>query len=162
MLWLRRAFVGAAMGWPVALLLAPVAAAGPPSSTIGYPFALVMYAAGSMVCHQRPERSFHLMGLQLPVCARCLGIYAGAALISAIVAARPAFPPPLPCRGTHQRAPAADGRASARTVLLVSALPAAATVLAEWATGETPGNWTRALSGVPIGAAVAWIVSGVR
>ena len=121
-----------------------------------------MYAAGSVVCHQRPERSFQLLGLQLPVCARCLGIYAGAALISVIVAARPDFSPPLPCGGTRHRAPAGDGRASARTVLLLSALPAAATLLAEWVTGQTPGNWTRALSGVPIGAAVAWIVSGVR
>ena len=146
----------------MALLLAPVAAARPQSSAIGYPFALVMYAAGSVVCHQRPERSFQLLGLQLPVCARCLGIYAGAALIAVIVAARPDFSPPLPCGGTRHRAPAGDGRASARTVLLLSALPAAATLLAEWVTGQTPGNWTRALSGVPIGAAVAWIVSGVR
>lgn len=29
------------------------------------------------VCHQQPERSFFLNGLQLPLCARCTGIYAG-------------------------------------------------------------------------------------
>ena len=162
MLWLRRALIGAAMGWPIALLLAPVAAARPQSSTIGYPFALVMYAAGRVICHQRPERSFHLLSVQLPVCARCLGIYAGAALISVIVAARPGFSPALPFGGTRHRAAAGDGRSSARTVLLISALPTAATLLAEWATGHAPGNWTRALSGVPLGAAVAWIVSGVR
>ena len=39
----------------------------------------VVYAAGSLVCHQIPERSFHLGGSQLAVCARCVGIYAGAA-----------------------------------------------------------------------------------
>lgn len=31
----------------------------------------------SKVCHQRPERSFHWLGQQLPVCHRCLGIYVG-------------------------------------------------------------------------------------
>ena len=39
--------------------------------------AAAVYAAGSLVCHQRPERSFHLAGAQLPVCARCLGLYVG-------------------------------------------------------------------------------------
>ena len=38
-----------------------------------------LYAVGWLICHQRPERSFHLAGAQLPVCARCLGLYAGGA-----------------------------------------------------------------------------------
>jgi hypothetical protein len=48
-----------------------------------------------------------------------------------------------------------------RTILLISALPTAVTLLFEWTTGHTPGNWTRAVSGVPLGATVAWIVSGL-
>ena len=32
-----------------------------------------------LVCHQRPERSFGLFGGTVAVCARCLGIYFGAA-----------------------------------------------------------------------------------
>jgi len=28
-------------------------------------------------CHQLPERSFHISGVQLSVCARCMGIYLG-------------------------------------------------------------------------------------
>ncbi len=32
---------------------------------------------GSAVCHQMAERSFILNGNQLPVCARCTGIYSG-------------------------------------------------------------------------------------
>jgi uncharacterized membrane protein len=42
--------------------------------------AVLIYGAGSFICHQLPERSFHLGAFQLPVCARCLGIYAGVAL----------------------------------------------------------------------------------
>lgn len=39
-----------------------------------------IYAAFAAVCHQRAERSFHIDGLPLAVCARCAGIYAGFAL----------------------------------------------------------------------------------
>ena len=41
---------------------------------------LAVYQAGSLVCHQRPERSFHLAGVQLPVCARCFGLYLSGAV----------------------------------------------------------------------------------
>jgi len=33
----------------------------------------------ALVCHQQPERSFVLFGASVAVCARCLGIYLGAA-----------------------------------------------------------------------------------
>lgn len=39
--------------------------------------AALAYFAGSVVCHQLPERSFVTAGLQWPVCARCAGIYLG-------------------------------------------------------------------------------------
>lgn len=39
--------------------------------------ALVLYRSFAVVCHQRPDRSFHLFDLPLAVCARCTGIYAG-------------------------------------------------------------------------------------
>jgi hypothetical protein len=180
MYWLRRAFVGAATAWPMALLLAPVAAARPQPSGLGFGFAFVLYAAGSLICHQRPERSFHLLGTQLPVCARCMGIYAGAAMAACLLSMRPARErveespqPPRPpgktsrilgelgvlCGSTWD---VFTGSPAPRTVLLVSALPTAATLIFEWTTGHTPGNWTRAVSGVPLGAAVAWIVSGLR
>ena len=113
---------------------------------IGYGFALFVYAIGSDVCHQRPERSFHLLGVQLPVCARCTGIYAGAALASIVAMAFT----PYAGRIFSPR--------SARTALIVSALPTMVTLAYEWTTGDTPGNWARAASGVPLGACVAWIV----
>jgi len=34
----------------------------------------------ALVCHQRPERSFWIFGAPVAVCARCLGIYVGAAI----------------------------------------------------------------------------------
>lgn len=37
------------------------------------------YFAGSVVCHQIPERSFLTAGVPWPVCARCSGLYLGAA-----------------------------------------------------------------------------------
>lgn len=42
----------------------------------------VLTAAGlryfySFICHQNPDRSFHLMGRALAVCARCTGVYFG-------------------------------------------------------------------------------------
>jgi uncharacterized membrane protein len=47
----------------------------------GAPFAaLVLSYAFSLVCHQHPERSFWLFGAPVAVCARCLGIYLGAAI----------------------------------------------------------------------------------
>lgn len=42
--------------------------------------AALAYFAGSVVCHQIAERSFFTAGRQWPVCARCAGIYLGAAL----------------------------------------------------------------------------------
>src|SRR5438552_2632486 len=43
-------------------------------------FASAIYKAFSFVCHQIPERSFHIAGHQFAVCSRCTGLYAGFAL----------------------------------------------------------------------------------
>jgi uncharacterized membrane protein len=42
--------------------------------------ALPIYEAFSFLCHQIPERSFHVEGHSFAVCARCTGIYAGFAM----------------------------------------------------------------------------------
>jgi uncharacterized membrane protein len=41
---------------------------------------VAIFAFFSGICHQHAERSFVLFGTQAAVCARCLGIYAGAAV----------------------------------------------------------------------------------
>lgn len=41
--------------------------------------ARVVYQCFHAICHQMPERSFHIAGFPLAVCARCTGLYAGGA-----------------------------------------------------------------------------------
>lgn len=64
------------LGWlflVVALLVVATFLLSPPWTVLGKT-RLVGYA----ICHQIPERSFHIHGQQLPLCARCTGIYMGA------------------------------------------------------------------------------------
>jgi uncharacterized membrane protein len=43
-------------------------------------FAAAIYKTFSHLCHQIPERSFHLASHQFAVCSRCTGLYAGFAV----------------------------------------------------------------------------------
>jgi uncharacterized membrane protein len=130
-----------ALTWLVLLIVTPLA----PSS-----IATLMYAAGGVICHQLPERSFHLAGFQLPVCARCLGIYAGAAAAASIhvlgvfVAGSARW---------RLLSPAA-----ARRVFVVSALPTLVTVALEWAGVWAGTNVVRAIAGVALGIGGALVV----
>jgi hypothetical protein len=160
---LRPAFLAASITWAALLVLAPWVAAEAHATPIESGFLLAAYALGSGICHQRPERSFFLWAHQMPVCARCAGIYAGAAL-AAIIATWMA---PLKGRPTTdgEGRPTTDAvgrRFSAatrwRVLLSVAALPAAISLVYEWTTGRMPSHWTRAATGLPLGAAVAWLV----
>lgn len=55
------------------LLIVAVVLLTPPPSLLGK-----CDAVGYAVCHRIPERSFHLAGRPLPLCARCTGTYLGA------------------------------------------------------------------------------------
>ncbi len=57
------------------IIAAPLAMSGGHTT-----FAGAIYNAFHFVCHQRPERSFHIAGYQFAVCARCTGLYSGFAL----------------------------------------------------------------------------------
>ena len=137
----RRAFVAATIGWAIALPLATAAAASPRPTSAIYLSALSVFVTGSVICHQIAARSFALWGHQMPVCARCTGIYTGAAVAAAVTAVR-----------------TGRARGDAAVVLAIAALPTIATLVFEWTTGVTPSNTTRALAGLPIGAAVAWLI----
>jgi uncharacterized membrane protein len=100
----------------------------------------LVFGIGGVICHQRPERSFHLHGTQLPVCARCTGLYlsgaAGAALGWLGLAAVP--------RRT-------------RALVLAAAVPTVVTVVLEWAGAAAPTNAIRAAAALPLGGAAGWL-----
>lgn len=114
----------------------------------------IVYAAGSLICHQQADRSFHIGGHQLPVCARCFGLYAGSVagvLLWAAVA------------GSGRRP---SGRARAwltsprmRVVLAVAAAPTVITVAAAWTGIWDAGNAMRAALAVPLGGAIGALVT---
>jgi uncharacterized membrane protein len=115
-----------------------------------------LYAAASLVCHQRPERSFHVQGVQLPVCARCLGIYAGAALGALTV---------VSIGSTAARASPRIVRAdevaprAARWLVAAGALPTGLTVMSEWAGVWPVSNDVRAAAGLMLGLTVGFVVA---
>jgi uncharacterized membrane protein len=64
---------------PLAFMVAVVAA--PFLLTHGFlAIGLALERGFAIVCHQRPERSLWVFGAEVAVCARCLGIYLGAAI----------------------------------------------------------------------------------
>jgi uncharacterized membrane protein len=121
-------------------------AAGPWLSGVADGLSGLLYAAGGLICHQRPERSFHVGASQLPVCARCLGLYAGGAVglvawAMAVGRRRTAWP-----------------RASAVLALVASGVPTALTVASAWiGLGDPPNAWRAAL-GLPLGAVAGLVV----
>ena len=56
----------------IALIAAPLLQAQGHTSS-----AAAIYKAFSFLCHQIPERCFHVAGHQFAVCSRCTGLYAG-------------------------------------------------------------------------------------
>jgi len=150
---LCRALLAGAIVWAAVIPLAAFAATRPESVAGAYAFALAAYSMGHVICHQLPVRSFHLWGAAMPVCARCTGIYAGAAVVALAV---------LVARVTPYRAGGSSGMppaTTARRVLIAALVPTALTLAFEWTTGTMPANWVRALAGFPIGAAAAWLIA---
>lgn len=103
-----------------------------------------VYLVGAIVCHQIPERSFHLAGIQLPVCARCTGLYIGAAVGVALWSMRTA-------RGLSFR--------SARWALLVTAVPTLVTLATAALGWWDPANALRAATAAPLGLAAGVVVA---
>jgi uncharacterized membrane protein len=151
---LRRAFVAAAFAWAVLLVAVPFIASRSHATSLGTVIVVAVYAIGSFVCHQLPERSWRLWTAQMPVCARCAGIYLGAAIAATACSVAQPF-----------RAARMDGGRPEglrydrlRVLLAVAALPSAITLVYEWTTGVTPSNALRFAAGIPIGVVVTWLV----
>jgi uncharacterized membrane protein len=126
--------------WVAIILAAPLALAH------GYSLVpAIVYEAAGLICHQRPERSFHLAGVQLPVCARCFGLYASGA-VGAVAAAIAGVP------SSRSRE---DRRAA--FVLAIAAAPTAVTLAVEWLGMRHPGGAARAIAAIPLGIAAGWL-----
>jgi uncharacterized membrane protein len=137
-----------ALSWSAALAAAPRAL----SPTLS----ALTYTAGSLICHQRPERSFHHNGAQYPVCARCLGLYAGAVagvLLWTTVSGLGRRPRVDAVRFTDP--------SLLRRIAIAAALPTAATVVVSWLGWWDAGNLVRAAAAVPLGTTVAAIIAAV-
>ena len=134
--------------WTTALIAAPIAATPRLSAAT--------YAAGSLLCHQRADRSFHVRGAQIAVCARCLGLYIGAIVgVFAWIGVAGLRTRPS-ARAAHL---AVSPRL--RTALALAAMPTVVTVgtglLGLW----DPSNLLRAALALPLGAAIAAVVAAV-
>jgi uncharacterized membrane protein len=140
--------------WLIALVTAPRWATS--ESRVGSIASAFVYIAGSIVCHQRPERSFHSDGAQLPVCARCTGLYAGAmtgVLAWGVTSGLRRTSGWLTKRFTRLHL--------VRLGLVVAAIPMIVSLVTEWSGWWEPGNTVRAIFGVPLGAAVGACVAAV-
>lgn len=110
------------------------------------------YAVGSVICHQLPERSFFIDGRQLPVCARCAGLYvSGAVGFLGWVAVKLA-------RGWRS---AAVPPRVALAIVAGAAIPTAMSYLTGVIGMWDGSNLTRAALAVPLGVAAGAVVAAV-
>jgi hypothetical protein len=156
---LRLALALVAIGWVALLLLAPRWASAQPDGAARWTAAtaaVLVRLAGAQICHQRPERSFHLHGRALAVCGRCTGLYVAGALglLAAAVGGR----------GRGRGAVAAPRSAwwpssfdPRMRWLALAALPTAVTWGLEMAGLWNPGTPLRALAALPLGLVAGWL-----
>lgn len=131
----------ASVVWLVAIFAAPYVARRAAPGSAAAVLAVGTYLVGSVICHQQARRSFHLDGVQLPVCARCTGIYLAAP-----------FGACFAWLFRRRRSELAQWRGP----LILAALPTAVTVVLEWVSGTMIPGPIRFAAGVPIGFVVMW------
>ena len=146
--WLARGFLVATVAWMLMLVMVPFLLARGTGARAVTAASAGTYLVWSIVCHQRPDRSFRLWGVQMPVCARCAGLYLGAVVGALLAGGR---------RGA--RVTASMASPALRVLVLAAAVPTGVTWLAE-AVGWLPfACGLRAVAAVPLGAAVTWVAS---
>ena len=149
--WLGTAYLLASLAWSVAVTASPWLLTHGTGGAIGSRAGVIVYAAGSVVCHQQPERSFHAWNRQLPVCARCTGLYLAAPAGAAVALV------------LRRRRRTRGGRGTGegwRSGLMLAALPTMLTLGAEWTGLASVPAVARAAAALPLGFAVSWLVAG--
>jgi uncharacterized membrane protein len=110
------------------------------------------HAFGSVICHQLPDRSFFVDGRQLPVCARCTGLYVSAAVgLAGWVAAKA-------MRGWRRlTVPPRPALAIVAAAAIPTAISYVTGVIGVW----DGSNLARAALAVPLGMAAGAVVAAV-
>jgi hypothetical protein len=142
---LHRALPAAAVVWAVLVTAAPWLATAPVRAGGGAYLSASAYWLGALVCHQRPDRSFHTGAVQWPVCARCAGLYLSAA-VGVVFAWRRRRCGPVPFAAWRAR-------------LVWAALPTVATLVVEWWDPAITTGLVRAAAAVPLGAAAGVLLA---
>jgi uncharacterized membrane protein len=145
--WFAPALAGLSAGWALAIGSAPVLA---DSSRVGAILAGLAYVAGSILCHQLPDRSFHVSGAQLPVCARCTGLYVGGALGAGAW---------LIWRHLLHNPPSAIDPKRAAYMVAIASAPTALTVMTAAAGIWDLSNAGRAALALPLGLAAGAVIA---
>jgi uncharacterized membrane protein len=131
----------AACLWILVLVIAPLALARG-----AFPIGTVAtYQSASILCHQKTERSFTVAKMQMPVCARCFGLYlaGGAGTLAAFVFSR--------------RRPAPNVHV-VRMVLAAAALPMLLSIGLEWLGVIQGSNVSRFASALALGFSAGWLL----
>lgn len=162
---MMRRLVGAvaasalALGWAGWLALIPSLAGHADAGPAVVAAAAASYRLGGLVCHQQAGRSFHVGRVQLPVCARCTGLYAGAALGGAAAVAWLIV-------GRVRKRPSQARLSAVRRVIVLGALPTVLLWLGEHGLGMGIGGAVRASGALLLGATVWWfavsLIGGAR
>ena len=139
-------------GWAAWLVAAPCVVAAR-SGDAALAASGLTYRAGAVICHQQADRSFHVAGIPMPVCARCFGVYAGAsagavAVLLWMLARRRRTAAPFRLRLTRFR-----------VLVLSSGVPTLVLWTVEHAAGAFVSPDARALAAAPLGAAIAALVA---
>ncbi len=143
---LARTLSALAVAWAALILAAPWLGSAPSGGRGAANLAAATYWLGSLVCHQRADRSFHVAGAQLPVCARCTGLYVSGAL--GVVFGWRRFRPGVSVPLSAWRSP-----------LVLAALPTVATIVVEWWRPSLTSGLVRAVAAVPLGAVAGALVA---
>ena len=130
------ALTAAAVLWALVIICAPAAlSAGAAAGPVA-----VLYAACVADLSPAPRTLLRDRGIQMPVCARCSGLYVSGALGALLAWSRPRRSPRF-----------------GRALLFAAAVPTALTFALEFSGLMRFSNAARAIAALPLGACAGWV-----